>query len=69
MASYGRIYLGLHYPGDVLGGMIIGAGCSTLTYCFREDLVKLRHTIFGEKLFLSVEPYPDGGGIQLTYRL
>ncbi|MDD2307521.1 MAG: phosphatase PAP2 family protein [Prolixibacteraceae bacterium] len=30
--GYSRMQLGVHYPGDVLGGMITGAGSAYLTY-------------------------------------
>ncbi|MGB4775317.1 MAG: phosphatase PAP2 family protein [Daejeonella sp.] len=30
--AYSRMHLGVHYPGDVLGGAIVGAGSSYLTY-------------------------------------
>ena len=30
--AYSRIYLGLHYPGDILGGTILGIGVGTLIY-------------------------------------
>ena len=32
LVAYSRIYLGVHYPGDVLFGGIWGAGCGTLLY-------------------------------------
>ena len=30
LVSYSRIYLGVHYPGDILGGALIGIGSGTL---------------------------------------
>jgi len=30
--SYSRIYLGVHYPGDVLGGLFLGTGLGILFY-------------------------------------
>jgi undecaprenyl-diphosphatase len=32
IVSYSRIYLGVHYPGDVLGGMIVGVFSAILVY-------------------------------------
>lgn len=32
LISYSRIYLGVHYPGDILGGALLGAACGTLSY-------------------------------------
>ena len=30
--GYSRMQLGVHYPGDVLGGIITGAGSAYITY-------------------------------------
>ncbi|MGM9868684.1 MAG: phosphatase PAP2 family protein [Sodaliphilus sp.] len=30
IVSYSRIYLGVHYPGDILGGMLVGIGATWL---------------------------------------
>ena len=32
LVSYSRVYLGVHYPGDILGGAILGALCGWLVY-------------------------------------
>ncbi len=36
VVSYSRIYLGVHYPGDILVGGLIGAGFGTLFYKFTQ---------------------------------
>jgi len=32
VVSYSRVYLGVHYPGDILGGMLLGIGLGILFY-------------------------------------
>jgi undecaprenyl-diphosphatase len=34
VVSYSRIYLGVHYPFDILGGAILGSGIGYLSYFF-----------------------------------
>lgn len=38
--GYSRMYLGVHYPGDVLGGIITGTGCAFLTFKLNKWLEK-----------------------------
>lgn len=41
--SYTRIYLGVHYPGDILGGALLGAGIGYLVYLAFQKLVIARY--------------------------
>ena len=42
LVGYSRIYLGVHYPGDVLFGSLLGVACGWLVYLvFKLALAKL----------------------------
>ena len=41
--GYSRMYLGVHYPSDVLVGAIVGAGSSWLTYRANKWLRRSKH--------------------------
>lgn len=49
ITGYGRMYLGVHYPSDVLGGMIIGSGSAALIYSLRKEITDFKNSIFNEK--------------------
>ncbi|MCE1165129.1 MAG: phosphatase PAP2 family protein [Bacteroidetes bacterium] len=49
LVGYGRIYLGVHYPSDILGGMLVGAGSAALVYSLRKEIIKEKNNLFGEK--------------------
>ena len=42
-AAYSRMYLGVHYPSDVLAGAVIGAGCSFLSFKIEKWLITKKH--------------------------
>ena len=40
IVAYSRIYLGVHYPGDILGGTVIGIGVAILVFWIWKRLSK-----------------------------
>ncbi|MBN1928473.1 MAG: phosphatase PAP2 family protein [Chlorobiaceae bacterium] len=40
MVAFSRIYIGVHYPGDILGGIVIGFGSAALIYTAFAWIVK-----------------------------
>ena len=49
VVSYSRVYLGLHYPSDVLGGAMIGALCALAVVCTYKELATLQRGRGGAK--------------------
>jgi membrane-associated phospholipid phosphatase len=47
LTAYGRVYLGVHYPSDVLGGAVLGAGMSILIWQFKEVFREASTRILG----------------------
>jgi len=64
MVGYGRVYNGVHYPSDVLGGAVLGAGSSVLTYALRGTVIDVFNTVTGrparEESSVIVMPLPRG---------
>lgn len=49
VVSVGRIYLGVHYPSDILGGMVIGSGSALLIHSLRKEIINAKNNLFREQ--------------------
>ena len=47
--GFGRVYLGVHYPSDVLAGAIVGTGSALLIYSLRKEIISAKNSLFNEK--------------------
>ncbi len=45
MISFSRVYIGVHYPSDVLMGALLGVGISILVLHFEDDILKLKNRL------------------------
>jgi undecaprenyl-diphosphatase len=48
VTSLGRLYWGVHYPSDVLCGMLIGAGSAALIYSLRSEILPAKDKLFNQ---------------------
>lgn len=60
LIGYGRVYLGVHYPTDVFGGIFIGAGSSLVVWGFRHHIYKMTKSIFPQE---TVPAQTVGGSV------
>ncbi len=67
--GYGRIYMGLHYPSDVLAGAILGSASAVAVHLISPQLTKLRERILGDDLGvqLSASPVPAVFNLRVTF--
>ena len=57
--GYGRIYLGLHYPSDVLAGALLGTASSLAIHLVAPQLTKLREQILGDDIGIQLTAVPN----------
>jgi len=53
LVAVGRIYIGVHYPSDVLGGIIIGSSSAIMIHSLRRNIITFKNS------FLSENGKPD----------
>lgn len=49
IVGYGRVYWGMHYPSDVLGGAVLGTLSAAAIYSLRVEIIKAKNNLLGEK--------------------
>ncbi|HAL57364.1 MAG TPA: hypothetical protein DCP63_13080 [Bacteroidetes bacterium] len=70
LVGYGRIYLGVHYPSDVLGGLVLGTVSAILVWSFRDGILDLKTSVLGSNDVNSrVAILPPAGAELLRIRI
>ncbi|MCG6959423.1 phosphatase PAP2 family protein [bacterium BMS3Abin03] len=57
IVGYGRIYFGMHYPIDVLGGAVVGTLSAIGIYSLRTEIFKFKNRVLGEENKPDVNKY------------
>ena len=63
--GYGRIYMGLHYPSDVLAGAILGSASAFAIHLISPQVTKWREKILGDDLGVQLAASPVPGLLNL----
>ncbi len=65
--GYGRIYLGLHYPSDVLAGALLGTASAFAIHMLAPQITKLREKILGDDLGIQLSAAPTLLNLRVTF--
>lgn len=60
--AYGRVYLGVHYPSDVLSGALIGSLSSVLIYSLRKEIITMKNSVLNESNSFTQSQRSTGAG-------
>jgi undecaprenyl-diphosphatase len=48
VVAYSRLYLGVHYPSDIIGGMIVGSATAYLNFRFYQWYLKKKESKYSK---------------------
>ncbi len=67
--GYGRIYMGLHYPSDVLTGAVLGSASAFAIHLITPQISRWREKILGDDLGvqLTASPVPTLVNLKITF--
>jgi len=65
--GYGRVYLGLHYPSDVLAGALLGSACALAVHMVSPTITRLREKVLGDDLGIQLSAAPTLVNVRVTF--
>ncbi|HEY9165462.1 MAG TPA: phosphatase PAP2 family protein [Candidatus Kryptonia bacterium] len=65
--GYGRMYLGLHYPSDVLAGAILGSASAVAIHLLSPQITSLRKKIIGDGLGIQLSAAPTLVNLRIDF--
>ncbi|HQT90774.1 MAG TPA: phosphatase PAP2 family protein [Candidatus Kryptobacter bacterium] len=65
--GYGRMYLGLHYPSDVLAGALLGTASAFAVHLIAPQITRLRERILGDDIGIQLSAAPNLVDLRITF--